>query len=314
MEYTTTEVEALKGIMDSIQNNASVARKFIRTTGSERSIDAVRYKVQQLRIDSTLRADYVPKILIYDLETSQAEFRFKRFWTGKLNMYLTTKHMIRDPQIILVAYKWFGENGVKYIPWEKKSSESLIKEFVKIYNSADMIVGINNKSFDDRWVNDQAILYDLDINLKPRSLDVQRRLKNIARSPGYSMEYLCKKYGIVQKLSHRGIDMWNDIEDSEENTKIYKDAMKEMIKYGCGDIVCTEELLIRLWKYMDMPTNMAALVGGDRCDCPNCASTRFNHVRVSFTAKGMTQHLMKCTNCKHQYKVSNRVYLNSLAG
>ena len=81
--------------------------------------------------------DYTPKILIYDIETSQAEFQFKRWGSGIQNGYLGTKHMIREPQIITVAWKWFGEDEVHSLEWENWNDKNLIKNFLKEYNKAD---------------------------------------------------------------------------------------------------------------------------------------------------------------------------------
>ena len=81
------------------------------------------------------------RILIYDIETSQIEF--KGWWTG--NQYVNHKMIKKNPKIISIAWKWLGENKVQCLHWdENQDDKKMLERFLIDYNSADLIIGQNN--------------------------------------------------------------------------------------------------------------------------------------------------------------------------
>tara|TARA_R110001632_G_scaffold214003_1_gene340590 strand:+ start:2022 stop:2993 length:972 start_codon:yes stop_codon:yes gene_type:complete len=256
--------------------------------------------------------DYTPKILIYDIETSQAEFKFKKWWTGKFNGYLGTKQMTREPQIITIAYKWYGEDKVHAIEWETWSDKNLIEEFAKVYNEADMVMGINNNSFDNRWINARAAKYGFDINTNVKSFDIQRKAKSKFRLPGHSMEFMCEYFGVpTKKYKHSGINMWNAIEDTEGeySEKEKKQAMEEMVHYNKIDVLATEDLYNRLRPYFDHVVHMGVLKGSSKLSCPECGGHNFELYKTTVTSSGTIQRIMRCKDDGIKFKISNREYL-----
>jgi len=274
----------------------------------KKSIRTLRRKVSKIVKDEF--DGKPPRILVYDIETSQAEFKFKRFWTGKLNMYLNTRDMIKEPQVITIAYKWFGDNEVHTLKWKDKCDKKLIQDFLEVYNKADMLVGYNNDRFDNRWVIGRAMKYGFDINTFTKSFDLLKQIKKLARIPGYSMEFACEFFGLPKgKHKHRGIGMWNDLEDNPDNTKIYKDAMEEMIFYNVEDILRTEDLYNRLRLYMSNVTHLGAVTGKHKSTCPECGSEEIELYDTIFTKAGTVQRIMECTEDNVRYKISNSDYL-----
>ncbi len=84
--------------------------------------------------------EFAPKILIYDIETSLVEATL--WWTGK--QYVGHNQLRTEPKIITIAYKWAGEDTVTVLNWDKKQSDKkLMKDFLEVYNQADMVIGQN---------------------------------------------------------------------------------------------------------------------------------------------------------------------------
>ena len=88
--------------------------------------------------------------------------------------------------------------------------------------------------------------------------------------------------------------------------------MQKMLDYNRQDIVATEEMYLRFRKYIGTPTHIGRLTGGSTYDCPSCGSENVEHKRITYTAAGTLQHIMRCTDCGTEYKISNRTYLNWL--
>lgn len=249
-----------------------------------------------------------PKVLIYDIETTLV--RANVFWSGK--QYISYKQLIDEPKIITIAYKWLGSDDIKVIVWDnkKKCDEDLIKQFIVEYNKADMVVGINNNKFDNRWVNARAIKYNLSVNTFVKSLDVQREAKRLLRVPSYSMDYLTKYFGLTNKLQHSGLVMWEHIcfGTQEEADK----ALEEMTGYNYGDIVATEELLFKLLPYLNLPTNLGVLAGEHRWACPFTGSENVDLERTMVTPAGSIQRLMVSKETGQKYKITNGQYIKFL--
>jgi DNA polymerase elongation subunit (family B) len=245
-----------------------------------------------------------PRVLVYDIESSLCEFT--AFWTGK--QYVGYKQLRNEPRIITVAWKWLGEDKIYELEWdENKSDKELMEKFASVYNSADMVIGFNNKNFDDRFVNARALKHNIDINTYVRSFDIMKQAKKLFRLPSYAMNYIAKYVGVTTKYAHSGIEMWETIQYGEKEEA--KEAMKEMVVYNRQDIVVTEEVYLRLRKYMGHVTHFGMLKGNEKWTCPNCGGENVELYKTAFTPAGTPQRIMVCKDDGVQYKLSNRNYM-----
>jgi len=251
------------------------------------------------------RVNKNPRLLVYDIETSRATF--KAWWSGKT--YNGVADMVQEPRIISIAWKWIGEDEVYHLTWDKDhSDEDMIREFMPIYNSADVIIGQNNDRFDNRWLVARAIKFGVPVNNYVRSFDIMKQMKRVARLPGYSMAFLTKYKGITNKQSHEGIIMWKMIEDGTPEQQ--EEYLKKMVDYNIGDIVATEDMYHSFKPYFGSVTHMGVLLGKQRYSCPSCGSSHVDYHGITVTPAGTQQVVMQCKedNCLTQYKVSKKVY------
>jgi len=285
----------------------ALARKVLKMNGvkDEHEVNVLRTYIKRSYSD---QLESTPKILVYDLETSR--INFKRFWTGK--QYLSHRDIRGEStRIITVAWKWLGDDKVSHLTWDSnKSDKKLVKEFLKIYNTADQVIGINNDNFDNRLLAARAAKYDLEFNHLIKSFDVQKKAKRAFRLPSYSMAYMAEYFGVSNKLSHEGMVMWDKIEDGTKAEQ--KEYLKKMIDYNIGDIISTEDLYLRLRKYFTGVTNFATIKGKDRWACPECGSEDVEFYNTTVTSAGTVQRIMKCRTCDTLYKISNTQYIKFL--
>lgn len=248
------------------------------------------------------------KILIYDIETTK--LLADVWWTGK--QYVSHTSLRTETKIISISYKWLGSEKVECIAWDNKNKcdKNLVKNFLKIYNQADFVIGVNNDNFDNRLVNVRALKYNLDVNTHVRSLDLLREAKRLFRLPSYSMAYISKYLGFEGKYSHAGASMWEDIQygTKEKSEK----ALKEMIKYNDQDVLTTEQIYLYFRKYIKTVMHVGVLHNTQKYCCPTCGSSNVKLYKTTVTPAGTIQHIMECQEDGIKYKINNSTYLKYL--
>jgi len=247
------------------------------------------------------------KVLIYDIETSRV--KIDAWWTGK--QYINHKQLRSEPSIISIAWKWYGSDKVYSLTWDKKHCDkAMMTKFLKHYNRASMVIGQNNNSFDNKWINTRAAKHDLHVTRFVKSFDIYRMAKRYFRLPSYSMAYMAKYFGLTLKQSHEGMHMWDMIEYGTPEEQ--KEYLTKMVTYNKGDIVTTEELYSTLKPYFGTIQNKSVQLGGEKWACQSCASIKTTLLKTIFTEMGTIQRVFQCNDCEHQYKISNKTYMDFL--
>jgi uncharacterized protein YprB with RNaseH-like and TPR domain len=247
------------------------------------------------------------KVMVYDIETSRV--KVDTWWTGK--QYINHKQLRSEPTIISIAWKWIGEDKVKSLTWDKNHCDKeMMTKFLKEYNKASMVVGQNNNSFDNKWINTRAAKHKLHVDRYVKSFDIYRMAKRYFRIPSYSMAYMAKYFGLTLKQSHEGMHMWDMIEYGTPAEK--KEYLQKMVNYNVGDIVTTEELYMTLQPYFGSVTNEAVRLGLPKWGCPVSGSLEVKLLKTIFSEMGTVQRVLFCEESGHQFKVSNRTYMDFL--
>lgn len=298
-----------KELITSLYSDESISRKeaqeqLAETFGvTERSI---RNWAKELQIGLMVQSvSNGAKILIYDIETPR--LRANVWWSGK--QFVNGNEIIDEPKIITVAWKWFGANKVHTLTWDEgQCDRKLVETFLQEYNNADVVIGVNNNNFDNRWINARAMKHGLHVNMFVKSLDLQKQMKRIARLPSYALKYLCKFFGVTMKLGHEGLKMWEMVQYGTPAQQ--KEYLKKMEVYNIGDIISTEEVYVKMIPYIRHAAHLGVVGGNEKYSCPTCGETdNLVYLGDTVTAAGTIQRLMQCGNDKSQYKISNREYL-----
>lgn len=294
-----------KRIKEELQNSPIKGAHAIASIILGKTNDHVKSDSLASYIKRNFKNTSLAKILVYDLETSLV--LAKVFWAGK--QFVNAKQLMTEPNIISVSYKWLGSDKVHSLSWNNGDDKELVKKFLKIYNQADMVIGINNNNFDNRWMVARAMKYNLYVNTYIKSFDVQRKLKSLARLPGYSMAYISEYFNVIQKQSHEGIIMWEKIQWGTKKEK--KEYLQKMIDYNIGDIITTEELYYRLRRYMPNELHIGQFESSDKHTCPTCGGKNLKVLNKTTTRIGNIQVIMQCKNDKTTFKISNSNFLKN---
>jgi len=248
------------------------------------------------------------KVLVYDIETSRAPAMV--FQTGKA--YINHTQLRDEFKIISISYKWLGEDKIHALEWDKNhSDENLMREFLPIYNQADMVIGYNNDKYDNKWINTRAAKYRLRVNTNIKSFDLYKQMKKLMYLPSYSMAYVAKYFGVTLKQHHEGIRMWDMIQFGTKEQQ--KEYLAKMILYNVGDIVTTEEIYLEMRQYMGHKTHLGVILGKDKYSCPHCGGTNIEEFNGNFTVTpaGTIQRHMVCKDDDVQFKMANTTFLKN---
>lgn len=180
------------------------------------------------------------KILFYDIETSP---NIVFSWRIGRDIDLSPENIINERKIICISYKWQGDTKIHSISWDNGDDKKLIEKFAEIVNSADIVIGQNNKRFDDKWIRTRAIYHGIDILAKFNSIDTLQMARSGFLFNSNKLDYLNKFLGGEGKTP-TGYDLWKKIILNND-----KQALKQMVSYCENDIKILEEVYNKLQSY-----------------------------------------------------------------
>lgn len=232
-----------------------------------------------------------PKILIYDIEVSPCQGWFWR--TGKT---VIGHNQIWSPgKIICISYRFtdWPDTKVVNLKWDStQSDEKLVKQFYKVAEEADVIVGHNGDSFDKKWINTRLAYYE---HPTIRHVDTEDTLKMCRRQfnmASFRLDYICKFFKIPGKLSTSS-DLWERVVRFND-----RKALKEMGEYCDNDVIILDKLWKRIYPYVNHKINMSVYTGSDVC--PECGDKEYSKWGTRMTRAGTYQRF-RCNKCCHVF-------------
>lgn len=276
------------------------------------------------------------KILFYDIEMAPLKFwgwRPGEQFMGHSN--LDAAHSMYH--IISIQYCWNDGKPGKYMHWGKGGeieTEKMILEFDKLVKEADIVIGKNNKRFDDKHVNSQRMLYQLpyaDIDWTRYTDDLEQQFRKYFNLPSQSLDYISNQLGLGGKVKMEMQD-WINIVDLKKLRqmescaakyltktiskllmkgfspivfgRLYADIVKEgntsfdkMMEYGTKDVIDTRSIWVYGERYFESKYNQRAADEKPKvCKRPGCGSERIwsKGPRVSGGTKYQT---WECGDC-----------------
>lgn len=236
-----------------------------------------------------------PKIIYFDIESTPAQF-----WGFRLGEQRVGWEQIKKEPVVCVIC-WAVNDGKvqsatfdvsKYKPdqYDDKSDYELIKKFTEIANGADLLIGHNGKNFDVAFLRSRIIKHHLP-DLSPILIDDTYLLTKAIKTMSHALDYLLRKFGLGQKIQHRGLDMWKDVSTKK------KKALREMVTYCTGDVEGLRKLYKYVKPYIKSNLNMAMFQGNPDA-CPSCGQTQRPLIIRKYNQK--RQPVLQCPVC-HKY-------------
>ncbi len=236
-----------------------------------------------------------PKILFYDVET--APLKAWVFHCGKQVVRPSQLVVGHDkPDILCVCWSWEGEKKVHSLTWDKhNNSKKMIKEFTEVCQEADLIIGKNNKSFDDKYVNTMRMFHGLpgEPLLMQKVDDLQAQMKQNFYLPSHRLDYISKMLGLGGK-EKMDLDDWIAIVDLKD-----KAAMDKMVFYCKKDVTDTKTIWNYCKGHFKRPVLNHSTWKKDVC-CTVCGSDAIISCGSATDTKGNKYRKLHC-NAHHGY-------------
>ena len=267
------------------------------------------------------------KVLFYDIET--APLKAWIFRPGEQRISPKSLDKAHDNyHIISIQYCWNDGKPGKYLSWglgHEVETEEMIKRFDAIVKSADLVIGKNNKRFDDKHVNAQRMLSQLPVEAPwlDATDDLERQFRKHFYMASQSLDYISGQLGLGGKVKMELQD-WIDIVDwkklkqleSVVGNKLIKDvsiiefnrsycevnragknAFEKMMKYGVKDVEDTRAVWAYAESYIKPKFNQAKFKSlGLACVNIGCGSQDLikNGTRMSGTVLYQNFFCKKC--------------------
>jgi len=234
------------------------------------------------------------QIVYFDIETTLAQFYGFRLGEQSVGW----EQIKKEPVVCVIC--WAVNDGKvqsavfdmsKYNPnaYDDESDLKLISDFVKIANSADLLVA-HNSPFDLGVLGNRIMKHRLPA-IAPVLVDDTYFKTKIKKTMSHKLDYLLHYFGIGSKVKHRGLDMWKDV--ASKNVK----ALQEMKTYCIGDVEGLRNLYKYVKPYIKSSLSMAVFYGKPDV-CPKCG------LHGSLIARG---YAYTATSKRQKYNCNNAV-------
>lgn len=187
-----------------------------------------------------------PKILFYDIETTPL-----KAWVWRPGKQVVRHGQLvsgaESYEIICIGYAWLHSSESGCLTWDYKTqnSKKMIQQFTKMCDEADLVIGKNNRRFDDKHLNTLRLMHGLPgrPDLLSKVDDLESQIRRHFYLPSYTLDYASKLFGLGGKTSMNFQD-WIDIMEKNANGE---KSFKKMVSYCKKDVQDTK----KLWKHLE---------------------------------------------------------------
>jgi hypothetical protein len=182
-----------------------------------------------------------PKVLLLDIETSTLTVHT---WNLKVD-YINPENIISDYVILSWSAKWLGNEEMfsdvlTSGEAKKKNDKRICKSLWKLIDEADILIGHNSISFDEKKIYTRFLTNKLPPPRPHKSLDTVRIARNQFGFSSNKLDFLCRQLEIPHKSESGGLENWLKAEAGD------KEALEIMQSYNKNDVVILEALFNEL--------------------------------------------------------------------
>ena len=234
-----------------------------------------------------------PKILFYDIETSQLN---SSHW-ALFNQNIQTRSITTEGHIICISYKWLHEKKVHTLSLDFDKSTiddyDICKGIKKVFKEADLIVGHNADKFDFKKIMARWVYHNINPLPPILSVDTLKEARKAFKFTSNKLDYIAQYLKVGAKLETGGLFLW------EECAKGNKKALQKMVKYCEVDVKILESVFLRIRPFIRNFPNL--YTDSDRVSCTSCGSYKKIKRNLRRTKAGLLRQQYKCKECKSHY-------------
>lgn len=266
------------------ENPAFTNREIANVVGCSRRL------VRMIRNKPEMFEKRMPKILVFDIETSPMEF----YGWHLFKQVVTPEQVKKTWSILTWSAKWLFDDKVIHQrvsgneAYHRKDA-SIIGGLWKLFDEADILVGHNIFKFDVRRANLRFLVNGLNPPNPYRCIDTMKHAQRVFNAPSYKLDFLNQTLGIQCK-DHAPYAWWKRAAEGDD------EAIKLMENYNITDVNVTEELYLRLRPWMKGHPNVALYINTDKTLCSNCGNEKLTWGGFYYTPAGKYKSF-RCDKC-----------------
>lgn len=274
------------------------ALHLFRTTGKSGRQIAEELGIGKTTVNEFLakyrRNDGEPKILFYDLETSQY---LVKTWSLKTR-YINPDRIQREPVILCWSAKWLGSDEVmndhtlQY--GDALDDFEVTQNLIRLFNEADIVIAHNGDNFDLKMLNWRRKINGLKKWSHVDRVDTLKISRKEYRAPSHKLDYLGELLVGDKKVKHEGISLWDRCEAGDP------DAFKDMLTYCDQDVRILEQVYLGIRPDATTHPNMSLYGGEEDIVCPRCRSENMERTERFAKTRSQQYRIWECMDCGHE--------------
>lgn len=226
------------------------------------------------------------KILLLDIETAPN----KVYTWGLYNQNVGINQIVEAGYTLCWAAKWLNEDGVMFDSVHKSTEIHMLQGIHNLLADADAVVHYNGSKFDIPTLNKEFVIKGMEVPTPYHQIDLYRVVKQRFKFPSNKLDYVAQALGLGGKVKHKGMDLWNECMQGEE------ESWQQMEAYNIQDVVLLENLYKRILPWIASHPNHGLHSDEDRPVCPNCGSVHVVKKGIE-TTKTMQYQRYRCSDC-----------------
>lgn len=221
--------------------------------------------------------------MLYDLEVSPSLGYVWQKWQTDVIEFK------QEWELLSFAYKWLGEKQTIAVGRDQFTEEQLVLRLHQLLSEADIVIGHNSNSFDNRMINAKFLEYGLNPPAPYKSVDTLKVAKRYFRLLSNKLDDLGNKLGVGRKVQTGGFSLWLGCMENDPK------AWAKMLRYNKQDVVLLEKIYLKLRPWMD--NHPALNVIDDRPQsCPKCGHGKLE-ARGWAVTKVARRRRWQCKGC-----------------
>jgi len=248
-------------------------------------------------IATNSKGNFLPKILIYDIETTPMQ---SWHW-GCYKTNIMPAQVIKPQKLLCFVAKWLGNEAVFFGSTQgRRTDRFCCEELWKLFDEADIIVAHNGQAFDAKTVRARWVAHGMMPPSPYKQVDTLKLAKAVGRFGINKLDYLGRYLDIGKKVEHEGFDLWLKCMAND------KAAWARMEKYNIQDVLLLEELYVKLRAWDKKHPNIALVYDDSETRCVCCGSTNLKDMaQASYTGVSVFPSV-RCMDCGKPMRSSKR--------
>ena len=255
------------------------------------------FTIDGVRTDQLAKSSVMPRVLIFDIETSPM---LAWVW-GFYKQYINPEAVKIPVKVLCYCAKWYGEDTVMFQRRKSGDDKQVIKGLWDLFDQADYVVAHNGKAFDEKQVVARMIAHGMKPPSPYKNVDTLITARSIMAAGCNKLDYLARYIGAGQKAEHEGFPLWLKCMDMD------KAAWETMEDYNIQDVLILEELYTELRPWDKRHPNVALYYPDDVTRCVCCGGTEFKKLRQTAKTALSEFQALRCKACGKPQRTGTRI-------